>query len=369
MDDSRYQANSRQHSKTGCHDDRTEDKKTRNRRIPFGMDSFDADAQELFGNNVRVSMSFMDGSAIPPQSDHPEKAMPDEASAIALRLKQLGQDITSNTADQLELLVRFDELEGWTSTGARHCVAWMNLEMGISLQQGWEYLRVGRKLRTLPITRALFRAGNLTWSIVRLISRVADNKTEALLCHTALDASVSEVERMCNDYRWQQDADENGTEAENERSLKQIDARFLTWKTVSNGNTLINLSLPPEVGQAFLNCVEQSLAQLEESDASMPQRRADAAVLMAENSLQNAGREMATADRYQVIVSVDASELRQSSQSEQHQETSATFTPEKHATIQGTGSIATETARRIACDCSVSTLTLSYMRVDTALNG
>ena len=54
------------------------------------------------------------------------------------------------------------------------------------------------------------------------------------------------------------------TDAENARSLKQIDARSFSWKTVSNGNTLINLSIPPEVAQPFLNCVEQSLAQFEE---------------------------------------------------------------------------------------------------------
>jgi hypothetical protein len=41
----------------------------------------------------------------------------------------------------------------------------------------------------------------------------------------------------------------------------------------------------------------------------MRQRRADAAVLMAETSLQCAGRDIATSDRYQVIVTVDASEL------------------------------------------------------------
>ncbi len=247
MDDSTSQAGSQSHDDNANRAPFERGNGKHNERISFGLDSFDAEAQELFGNNVRLSMSFIDGSAIPAKSDYPEKALPDEASAIALRLKQLGQDIASNTADQLELLVRFDELEGWASAGASHCVAWMNLEMGISLQLGWEYSRVGRKLRTLPITRALFRAGNLTWSIVRLLSRVVDRKTEALLCHTALDASVSEVERMCNEYRWRQDTDENGSDAKNARSLKQIDARSFSWKTVSNGNTLINLSLPPEV--------------------------------------------------------------------------------------------------------------------------
>ncbi len=67
--------------------------------------------------------------------------------------------------------------------------------------------------------------------------------------------------------------------------------------------------------QAFLNSVEHSLSQLDDTREqlndtnSMSRHRADAAMLMAETSLQSAGREIATADRYQVIVSVDASEL------------------------------------------------------------
>ncbi len=106
------------------------------RRIPFGMNTFDAEAQETFGNELRVFMSFKDGSAIHPESDHPEKTMPDEPTAIARRLKQLGQEITSGMADQLELLVRYDQMEGWKSSGSRHCVAWMNMELGISPRLG-----------------------------------------------------------------------------------------------------------------------------------------------------------------------------------------------------------------------------------------
>ncbi|ASJ73254.1 HNH endonuclease signature motif containing protein [Granulosicoccus antarcticus] len=333
----------------------------------FGSDSFDADARESFGRNLRLFMSLTDGSAIPPDSERtnperpgialPDMAMPAEAPAIARRLKQIGEDISSDMADQLELLVRFDDLEGWKTSGSRHCVAWMNLELSISLQLGWEYLRVGRKLRSLPITQALFRAGKLTWSIVRLLSRVADTDNEALLCHTALDASVSDVERLVNEYRWQQDAEQNMADGENARSLQQIEARSFRWSSASNGNTLIKLSLPPEVAQAFLNSVEQSLAQLEESDASMTQRRADAAILMAENSLQNAGREMATADRYQVIVSVDATELPASKPAEQDQQPSSSPIPTKRPNVNGAGPIAIETARRLACDCSISTIT------------
>ncbi|ASJ72247.1 hypothetical protein [Granulosicoccus antarcticus] len=183
-------------------------------------------------------MSLTDGSAIAPETDLPGKTIPDELPAIARRLKQLGQDLSSGMADQLELLVRFDSLGRWKSSGSRHCVAWMNLEMGISLALGWDYLRVGRKLQTLPITQALFRGGKLTWSIVRLLSRVADENSEALLCHTTLNASVSDLERLCHEYRWQHDADQNGIDGEsagacNRSKLDHSAGRLLVTATHS----------------------------------------------------------------------------------------------------------------------------------------
>jgi hypothetical protein len=326
--------------------------------------------------------------------------MPDEALAIRKRLVTLSQDSASIHADLLELLVRFDDLAGWKSVGATHCAAWMNLELGISIQMGWEYLRVGRKLRTLPTTSALFKVGKLSWSKVRLISRVATKDNERLLCHSALDASVSDVERLCKGYRWSDDKDDSDDDAngENARAMRQWEGRALVYSMNSNGSTSIRLTLPPEQAKVFLNSIEHSVNQIAadhiahdqsaRSNASNPcdrpatsdpsdpsdksdrstksnqsdhadhadqtdqvltnettltQRRADAAVLMAENSLQYAGRDNATADRYQVIVSVDEAALKQSP------------TSLKKPALQGGQPIATETARRLACDCSITT--------------
>lgn len=333
-------------------------------RIPFGMSSFSQDERRKFGENVKLCMAFIDGSNA--SSPSPEKAIPTDAPSIAKRLKRIGQNITSAQADQLEMLVRLDDLEGWKPSGARHCAAWMNMELGISHCLAWEYLRAGRKLRTLPITTALFRAGQLTWSKIRLLTRVADDENEAGLCHAALDASVSQLERICEDYRWQKDNNDANSDSDNDRSMKQWEARSFTWGTASNGNTNIRLSLPPEYAQAFLKSIEQSLAQMDASECSASQRRADAAVLMAETSLQSAGREMAIADRYQVIVSVDAADLESAVSSRNSQETSespeseselsSVTPPRKRPTIAGAGPIASETARRIACDCSVSAI-------------
>ena len=91
--------------------------------------------------------------------------MPSDEAGIRQRLKVLSRDITSGQADLLALLVRYDDIQGWSGSGCKHRAAWMNLEMGSSLQLAWEYLCVGLKRRLLPTTMALFRAGSLSWGL------------------------------------------------------------------------------------------------------------------------------------------------------------------------------------------------------------
>lgn len=306
-------------------------------RVPLGMNSFGQVEREQFGRRTRLAMACIEGTKEPIRV----KAMPDDEADIRLRLKALSREITSQHADLLELLVRFDELEGWKAGGARHCAAWMNHEIGISTKLAWEYLRAGRALRSLPTIRSLFRAGSLEWSKVRMITRVANENNEELLARDALDASVSAVKALCDGYRWNEDIEGDG---ENDKALMQWQARSLSWSEASNGNTCIRISLPPDMAQAFLNSVEHSLNQVEDRENGMSKRRADAAALMAEASLQSAGKEISTADRYQVIVSVDATEL---SGEEPH-------IPARRPTMLNAGPIARETAKRISCDCSLS---------------
>ena len=80
-------------------------------RISLGMSSFGKDEQQRFGQNVRLAMACIEGAAKPVNV----KAMPSNATDISQRLKVLSQDITSSLADQIELLVRFDDLQGWKS--------------------------------------------------------------------------------------------------------------------------------------------------------------------------------------------------------------------------------------------------------------
>jgi len=169
----------------------------------LGMNSFNAADREQFGQHVRLAMACIEGKTertnCAEQNEHTgesnQNALPLDAQSIRQRLKLLSQELSAQHADLLELLVRFDDQQAWKQSGASHCAAWMNAEIGISTKLSWEYLRVGRRLQSLPTLQALFRVGKLSWSKVRLITRVADSDNEKTLCHAALDASVSEVKR------------------------------------------------------------------------------------------------------------------------------------------------------------------------------
>jgi hypothetical protein len=312
----------------------------------------------------------------------------------------------TDLAAQLELLVRFDDLEGWRESGAKSCAAWMNASLCIDRRTAWERLRVGRQLRLLPIIQRLFRNGRLSWSKVRLLTRVANPDNEQLLAHASLDASVSDVQRLCEDYRWLVDEDESTDE---DKARLQYERRRLSWRQLPDGSTHIQLVLPPEKAQNFLHSIEhcedllyndaldsQNSANAAadtaadtgtaadipaETDAnsntdepvdeptdkpgSATQRRADAAVLMAERSLAYRGDDLAPADRYQVVLNVDAASLAQPAvafsapgQASVSSESNSAHpaVPVRKPRIESVGSVTVATARQIACDCSLITL-------------
>ena len=149
--------------------------------------------------------------------------------------------------------MRFDDIEGWRESGAKHCADWMDTALGIDRRSAWERLRIGRKLRLLPVIQHLFRCGRLSWSKVRILVAVADPDNEEKLAHAALDASVRDVQRLCNEYRWPETDDEAGDQALAEN---QHERRRLSWQQLDDGSTLIQLVLPPEKAQNFLHAVE-----------------------------------------------------------------------------------------------------------------
>ncbi len=78
-----------------------------------------------------------------------------ELKSLDRRLRDASRRTEGAHAEMLELLLRFDEAKGWRSTGAKHCAAWMNSELGICTGLAWEKLRVARAARSADAREAV----------------------------------------------------------------------------------------------------------------------------------------------------------------------------------------------------------------------
>jgi hypothetical protein len=96
----------------------------------------------------------------------------------------------------LELVAEFDRRELAGSWGARSTAHVLNFMCGISLRTAYEQVRVARRLEELPLAREGFASGQLSYSKVRAISRIATPETEQTLVDTARTATASQMERL-----------------------------------------------------------------------------------------------------------------------------------------------------------------------------
>ena len=114
---------------------------------------------------------------------------------------ELAGHLAAGECRWLLLLSEFDRREGWTGWGLQSCAHWVSHRCGIGLQAAREKLRVGRRLSELPLVRDAFAAGELSYSKVRAVCRVARPETESTLLEMARYATTSQLEEIVRSYR------------------------------------------------------------------------------------------------------------------------------------------------------------------------
>jgi len=260
-------------------------------------------------------------------------------------LERLGDEIATlsacidaTTHRLLVLLAEFDRRGGWNDGGSRSCAHWLSWRIGLDLGAAREKVRVARALEKLPQVSEALRRGQLSYSKVRALTRVATPESEQKLLETARYATASQVERIVRAWR-RVDAVE-----ELQQARRQNARRYLDTFTDEDGMLVVRARLTPEVGAAFLRAVEAAEERLyRKEDRDVPaetsprERRADALGLIAESALGGGLDTGHRADRYQVIVHVDEAVLADPSQ------------PGRSLLEDGV-SLSAEIARRIACD-------------------
>ena len=204
--------------------------------------------------------------------------------ALGDEIARLSAHINAATYRLLVLLHDFDEQGGWATFNS--CAHWLSWRTGISLGPAREKVRVARRLPSLPLISAAFKTGDISYSKVRAMTRIADADNEAMLLDFARHGTASHVERMVRHWRRIDRCDESIEQRDEGREL-------MVWLD-DDGSYHLRGRLSPEVGGLLVEAIEAAerklyLAEREagaEPGTSGPQRRADALGLWLEERVQ-----------------------------------------------------------------------------------
>jgi len=263
----------------------------------------------------------------------------DRLDDLADEITTLAAHIHAATARLLELIAEFDRHRGWAREGHRSCAHWLAFRTGIALGAAREKVRAARALTELPETAAAMARGELSFSKVRALTRVATPDTEAGLLELARGCTTAQTERIVRAWKRYDHAEE----ADIERELHA--SRTFSVFPDDEGMYVVRGRLPAEVGALLMRAIEAAsdaifrgvdAPGMEDAGAgagdparsrdvtsrAAARRRADALALLAERAMAagfgggNDGESEVDvpisgtrAERYQVVLHVSAETL------------------------------------------------------------
>jgi hypothetical protein len=268
-----------------------------------------------------------------------------ELERLGNEIAELSAHLDAATARLLELIREFDARGGWD--GARSCADWLSWRVGLDLGAARERVRVARALGELPLLSAALARGELSYSKIRALTRVATPQTEARLLAVGRAGTAAHVEKIVRGWRYVD------RQVETREARARHGARTLQVYTDEDGMLVVRGRLAPEAGAVLVRALEAARATLypagrtvgdptQGAVADPPtagQQQADALALVAETALEHGLGTDPRSERYQVVVHVDAAVLADPGQPGQ-------------SVLEDGARVPAETSRRLACEAT-----------------
>jgi hypothetical protein len=281
-----------------------------------------------------------------------------EVDRLADEIAELAAHLDAATHRLLTLIRRFDTGSGWYTQGALSGAQWLSWRIGLDLCAAREKVRVARALGALPRIDDALRRGQVSYSKVRALTRVATPKNEASLLEMARSATAAQLERICRGYRRAL----NGILGQ--LSSDEESRRWVRERSTESGMIRIEAQLMPDEAAVVLKAIatarerawkgervsaEGPSARAADADqssrtprAERPKlTRADALVAVAESYLAS-GREIG-GPPVEIVVHVEADALTAHDSAE-------------GGTLEDGTSLPRATVERLACDAGVVTV-------------
>lgn len=210
---------------------------------------------------------------------------PADTERLGDEIARLASHLHAATYRMLVLIREFDAGEGWGG-GFRSCAHWLSWRTGIGPGTAREKVRVAKALAALPRISGAMASGELSFSKVRAMTRVATPENERELLELARHATAAQIETIVRAWRRVGRLEDACVEAE--RHLR----RSLDLYPDDDGSWVIRGRLDPDVGAVLRRALAWASDQLyrdapedERRETTVGQRRADAMGVLAEEAM------------------------------------------------------------------------------------
>ena len=226
--------------------------------------------------------------------------------------------IAAATSQLLGWIAAYDRREGWRSWGCKSAAQWLSWKCGDTLHTAREKVRVARALEDLPRIEAAFRVGELSYSKVRAITRVAVATDDEDWLDLARNSTGAELERIVASVRSVLERNENRT------ARDAFEQRRITRSAKGSGVDRLLADIPRDMAETVMAAVDVIASHMIDEATSgggarheviaerggMAAIRVDALVQMAERILAAApaAAERGDIGRLQLVLDSDAVE-------------------------------------------------------------
>jgi len=203
-----------------------------------------------------------------------------ELERLGDQIAELAAHLDAATARLLDLIREFDARGGW-GNGFSSCAAWLTWRVGLDPGAARERVRVARALGSLPRLKEALARGELSYSKVRALTRVATPETEERLLAVGRVGTAEHVERIVRGWR------RVDRIAEARETTKRRRRRTLHVFQDEDGMGVIHGRLEPEAGAVLMKALEagrDALTQRRRVSEETPQN-----VSHSEGAVEGAG--------------------------------------------------------------------------------
>ena len=158
-------------------------------------------------------------------TNHPLHPKYIKSEVLGAEITELCSYIYAATYRLLTLIREFDEEGCWQLGGICSCAHWLNFKCGIGMNAAREKVRVANALKDLPKISEAFKRGEISFSKVRAMTRVANESNEDYLMMIANHGTAHHVEKLISKYRTCKRLQENQN-ANKQQQMRKLSYRY-----------------------------------------------------------------------------------------------------------------------------------------------